>query len=46
VYYTNHAKNKDNRKEFKIQSVQNKIDELRQNWINYFERMTDERISK
>jgi hypothetical protein len=29
--------------ELKIKSVQNKKDEYRQNWINYVNRMTDER---
>jgi hypothetical protein len=36
-----HIKNEDIRKELKIQSVQNKIDEYRQNWINCFVRMTE-----
>jgi hypothetical protein len=40
-----HIKN-DIRKELKIQSVQNKIGEYTQNWINYFVRMTDDRMSK
>jgi hypothetical protein len=34
------------RKELKIQSVQNKIDEYRQNWMNLLDRMTDERMPK
>jgi hypothetical protein len=37
-----HIKNEDMRKELKVQSVQNKIDEHRRSWKNHMRGMTDE----
>jgi hypothetical protein len=34
------------KKNLKILSAQNKMDEHRQNWLNHMHRMTDERIKK
>jgi hypothetical protein len=34
------------RKQLKVQSVQNKIDEYGQNWMNHLDRMADEIIPK
>jgi hypothetical protein len=41
-----YIKGKDIRRELKIQSVRNKIDEYGQNWINRLARMTGEIIPK
>jgi hypothetical protein len=41
-----HVKNEDIRKVLKMETVQNKIDEWRQNWMNCLDGKSDEEILK